>query len=232
MSSTETTRRRANRTGHAVPDRPDTREMVVVHNVFRRVFGDLPALVRDVPNGDAIRASVLADTFVEVATGLHHHHTNEDELLWPKLLERVQVERSFVLRAEEQHERVHELLERGHVRAASFRTDPSAEKREAFAATIADLDAALREHMADEEAYILPLVERHLTVAEWEQLGERGRASIPKDRLLIQLGWILEGVGPEERREFLARLPLPARLAWRLLGRRRFEQERRRIYGN
>jgi hypothetical protein len=232
MSSTEIRRPGSSRTGRAVPDRPDTREMVVIHNVFRRIFGDLPGLIRGVPNGDAIRAGVLADAFVEVATGLHHHHTNEDELLWPTLLERVQVERSFVLRAEEQHERVHELLERGHVRAASFRTDPSAEKREAFAATVADLDAALREHMADEEAYILPLVERHMTVAEWAQLGERGRASIPKDRLLVQLGWILEGVGPDERREFLAQLPIPARLAWRLVGRRKFEQERRRIYGD
>ena len=228
MSSTETSR---NRTGSAVPARPDTREMVVIHNVFRRFLGDLPELIRGVPTGDLTRAAVIADAFVEVATGLHHHHTNEDEILWPTLLERVQVERSFVLRAEEQHERVHELLERGHVRAASFRTDPSAEKRDAFAATVAELDAALREHMADEEQYILPLVERYLTVAEWEQLGERGRASIPKDRLLVQLGWILDGLDADERHEFLAQMPLPARLAWRLLGRRKFEQERRRIYG-
>src|SRR4051794_17301507 len=214
----------------APPARPDTREMIVIHNLFRRVFGDLPGLIREVRSGDAARAAVLADAFVEVATGLHHHHTNEDELLWPTLLGRVEVERTFVLRAEEQHERVHELLERGHVRAASFRTDPIAEKREAFAATAAELEAALREHMADEERYILPLVEEHLTVAEWEELGERGRAGIPKERLLIQLGWILDGRSPEECREFLAKLPRPARVAWRLVGRRKFEKERRRIY--
>jgi hemerythrin-like domain-containing protein len=213
------------------PARPDTREMIVIHNLFRRVFGDLPGLIREVRSGDAVRAAVLADAFVEVATGLHHHHTNEDEILWPTLLGRVEVERSFVLRAEEQHERVHELLERGHVRAASFRTDPTAEKRETFAATVAELDAALREHMADEERYILPLVEAHMTVAEWEQLGERGRASIPKDRLLIHLGWILDGLDATQRKEFLAGMPVPARVAWKLLGRRKFEKERRRIYG-
>jgi hemerythrin-like domain-containing protein len=205
--------------------------MIVIHNLFRRVFGDLPGLIRGVAEGDANRAGVLADAFVEVATGLHHHHTNEDEILWPTLLARVEVERSFVLRAEEQHERVHELLERGHVRAASFRTDPCAEKRESFAATVAELDAGLREHMADEERYILPLVEAHMTVAEWEQLGERGRASIPKDRLLIHLGWILDGLDPAQRKEFLANMPVPARIAWRLIGRRKFEKERRRIYG-
>jgi len=213
------------------PARPDTREMIVIHDVFRRILGDLPALVRKVAEGDSVRAAVLADAFVEVGTGLHHHHTNEDAILWPTLLERVEVERGFVLRAEEQHERVHELLERAHVRAASFRTDPTADKRESFAATVAELDAVLREHMADEERDVLPLVEQHMTVAEWEELGERGRASIPKDRLLIQLGWILDGLDAQQRREFLANMPVPARVAWRLIGRRRFEQERRRIYG-
>jgi hypothetical protein len=86
--------------------------------------------------------------------------------------------------------------------------------------------------MADEERYVLPLVEEHLTVAEWAELGERGRASIPKDRLLIQLGWILDGLSPDERREFLRTMPVPARVAWRLLGKRMFAKELRKIYGD
>jgi hypothetical protein len=49
--------------------------------------------------------------------------------------------------------------------------------------------------------------------------------------LLIQLGWILDGLDPAERKDFLRTMPLPARLAWRLLGRRMFAKECRRIYG-
>jgi hemerythrin-like domain-containing protein len=205
--------------------------MIVIHNAFRRVLGDLPGLIRGVRDGDVARAAVLADTFVEFATGLHHHHTTEDELLWPKLLDRVEADRNFVLRAEEQHERVHELLERAHVRAAAFRLDPAAEKREPFAAAVDELGAVLGEHMSDEEQYVLPLVERYVTVAEWTEMGDRARAGLSKDRLLVQLGWILDGLDPGRRREMLAKLPLPARLAWRVAGRRRFEAERRRVYG-
>jgi hypothetical protein len=211
--------------------RPDTREMVVVHNVFRRIFGDLPGLVAKAPAGDRARADVLADSYTEVATALHHHHSNEDELLWPTLMSRVEADRGFVLRAEEQHERVAALLARGDTQVAAFRNDPSAAHRDALAATIAELNDAICEHMADEERYILPLVEDHLTVAEWAELGERGRASIPKDRLLVQLGWILDGLAPAERTEFLASMPLAARVAWRLLGKRAFAKELRRIYG-
>lgn len=211
--------------------RPDTREMIIVHNVFRRVFGDLPALLRAVEPGDVARARVLADAYTELSTGLHHHHSGEDELLWPVLMQRVEADCGLVLRAEEQHERVHELLERAEPQVDAFRQAASAPARDALAATIQELDAVLRDHMADEERYILPLVEAHMTVGEWELLGERGRAGIPKDRLLVQLGWILDGVPPADRRAILRKLPLPARVAWRLIGRRRFQKELRAIYG-
>jgi hemerythrin-like domain-containing protein len=214
----------------ATEPRPNTREMVIIHNVFRRLFGDLPGLIRATRPGDAARAAVLADAYVEIADGLHHHHTNEDELLWPLLMQRA-ADKGLVLRAEEQHERVHELIECGNSQVQVYRASAGAASRDALARTIEELDAALGEHMDDEERYILPLVEQHLTVAEWEQLGERGRASIPKDRMLIHLGWILEGLPVADRKQFLARMPLGARVAWRLIGRRRFAAERNSIYG-
>jgi hypothetical protein len=49
--------------------------------------------------------------------------------------------------------------------------------------------------------------------------------------MLIQLGFILLGTTPADRAAFLAKLPVPPRIAWRLVGRRRFAAEYRRIYG-
>ena len=164
--------------------RPDTREMIVVHNAFRRLFGDLPGLIRHVAEGDIARAARLCSTVAELTTGLEHHHTGEDELLWPKLLDRIGPECGTVLRAEEQHERVHELLELAQLQVQPFRAAARRADREALAATLTELDTVLCEHMADEERDVLPLVEEHLTVAEWAALGERGRAGIAKDRLL------------------------------------------------
>lgn len=215
----------------AAAARPDTREMVIIHDVFRRLFGDLPGLIRSAGAGDRTRAGVLADMYTELADGLHHHHSGEDTMLWPLLLERAGADDPAVANAEEQHQRLHGLLERAKPQVEAYRVSGSAAGRDAFAATVEELDAALREHMADEERSVLPLVEQHLSVAEWESLGERQRAGIPKDRLLIQLGWILDGLSGAERAAFLRKMPLPARLAWRLVGRRRFEQERRRVYG-
>lgn len=214
----------------AAPDRPDTHEMVVVHNVFRRFFGDLPGLIRAAMPGDAARAVLLADVALEISTALEHHHTTEDELLWPTLLQRVEADRAFVLRAEEQHERIHELLGHAQANATAYRSDASAEARDTLAQTLTELRDAATEHMADEERYILPLCEQHMSVAEWDLLGERGRASMPKDRLLIQLGWILDGLPALDKRAFLAAMPLIARIAWRVVGKRAWQKERDALY--
>jgi hypothetical protein len=43
----------------ATTERPDTFEMVFVHNAYRQQFGALPGLVRDVADGDRDRAAVI-----------------------------------------------------------------------------------------------------------------------------------------------------------------------------
>ncbi|WP_063049787.1 hemerythrin domain-containing protein [Nocardia arthritidis] len=212
-------------------ERPDTTEMVLVHNAFRRHFAGLPGLVGGVADGDIARAARIAGFLTELDTGLRHHHSAEDELMWPLLLERAETDSTLILRMEEQHERIAELIERADGQAARFAASAHPQTRAQLAATLRSLAAALDEHMAEEEAHILPLVERVMTVPEWEALGERGRAAVPKDRQLIFLGFILQGVPAVERRKFLAAMPFPARLAWWLLGRRAFAEEYRSIYG-
>ncbi len=78
----------------------------------------------------------------------------------------------------------------------------------------------LDEHLAEEEREILPLVEQHLTVDEWDALGRRGAETMDKEKRMVFLGAILEDASPQEQEYFLSNLPLPARVLWRLLGRR------------
>jgi hemerythrin-like domain-containing protein len=203
----------------------DTTEMVVVHRVFRREFALLPRLVRAVRVGEVARADRVATHLDELTTALHHHHSNEDEVLWPPLMERVTLESELVARMETQHQTVAELLDRVRLVEPAWRATAAASARDELAAVLDQVETALNEHLTDEETLILPLVERHITEAEWAELGERGRASMPKNRLLVFLGHILEEATPGERIEFLAKLPMPARAGYRLIGQRRFQRE-------
>jgi hypothetical protein len=215
----------------AVADRPDTTEMRLIHDMFRRGFGSVPDLVRGVPAGDTARAARVVRFQTELTTGLHHHHTTEDEMMWPLLLDRVPTDHALVLRMEEQHERIAELIERAETRAAEFERTAAASDGEALATTVTALGVALDEHLAEEEGRILPLVEESLTVAEWEAMGERAREGVPRDRQFVLLGYVMDGMPHDQRAELLAAMPLIGRLMWRFVGRRAFVKEYRDIFG-
>ena len=204
--------------------------MVFAHNSFRRHLGAVPRLVRAVPERDVARAATVVEFLGELVTALHHHHEAEDELMWPLLLERAPMDSAMILRMEEQHERIGELYQRATGLSAPFAASADPAIGADLADTVTELVAVLDQHLREEEVQILPLVERVMTVPEWEAVGERARGAIPKNRQLVFLGFLLDANPPELRRRFLASIPPAARVAWKLLGRRAFTKEYRRIY--
>jgi iron-sulfur cluster repair protein YtfE (RIC family) len=214
-------------------DPVDTWEMVVVHRLFRREFGLAPGLIRRVAAGDRERSAVVAGHLTFLTDGLHHHHTAEDELLWPLLLGRVgELDAGLVHRMETQHDTVATLTDRANDLLPKWRADADPTTGEELANVFDKMSVALNEHLSDEENEILPLCSRHLTHAEWEALGKRGQQAIPKGaKAFVSLGAILADATPRERTRFLAQLPLPARVLWRLVGKGIYRREVARIHG-
>src|SRR5882762_8864155 len=66
----------------------DTRDMYAAHTAFRREFGLLPALVRNVAAHDNDRVRVVTDHIKLLNHFLQEHHAAEDAFPWPKLLAR------------------------------------------------------------------------------------------------------------------------------------------------
>ncbi|MFJ3233881.1 hemerythrin domain-containing protein [Streptomyces sp. NPDC086787] len=204
-----------------VTERPHTHEMVVVHRVFRRESALLPRLVRAVPDGGTARATQVADSLRDYLFGIHHHHALEDELVWPLLRARA-ADEELVARMEEQHQRIDRTLETVRQWAPAWERAADRIAGEELALALDAHRVALLEHLDDEERLVLPLVAEHLTVAEWDLLGGRGMEGIPKAKVMIALGAILEDATPGERAYFLGRAPLVGRLLWKLLGRRQY----------
>jgi hemerythrin-like domain-containing protein len=203
-------------------------EMVMVHRVFRRELRLLPPLIRRVRPNDAVRLAVLADAVDDLLLGLHVHHTGEDELLWPTLLSRVPLEKALISRMHGQHEQVAVHVEAATKLLTQWRGTGDAADGGRLADALDDLAIALGEHLTEEEQHILPLAERHLTEREWAMLGQHGLAAMGRARALMTLGAILEDATPRERAQFLHTVPRPARIAWYLVGRRRYREAMRR----
>ncbi|MFJ3806028.1 hemerythrin domain-containing protein [Streptomyces sp. NPDC090073] len=217
-------------TSHS-PAHPYTREMAMIHRVFRRESRLLAELVQDVPASDTVRAGILAEHWREYTVGLHAHHTAEDEVLWPALLPHLDLDAEQVLAMEAQHHELTGGLDEVRVLMDRWRARALAADRDELAEALRRHHRQLSAHLDEEEREVMPLVARHVNDKDWHAVGERGLAETPRNRLMIALGAILEDCPPDERREFLARLPLAARVMWKLLGQRQYRRETRRIRG-
>jgi hemerythrin-like domain-containing protein len=209
----------------------DTSDMVIVHRMFRRECALLPQLVVAVAAGDVARARTVAGHAREVLDMLHHHHVGEDELLWPRLSARTRFHTDLLARMDSQHQGLAVLLEHAATALADWQDAPSAHTSTPLTTLLEQLSTGLNEHFDEEEAEILPIVERVLTAAEYQEVGQRGLVAIPLTRRLIVLGYLLEGATPQEQTDFLAAIPRPARLAYRLIGERQHRNETTRLRG-
>ena len=203
----------------------NTDDMKMIHKVFRREFRLAPPMVRAVEVGDTAKAGRVKAHVVEIAEMLHHHHHGEEVLVFDKLEVRAPACAIHVGIMRQQHQQVQALLDRVEGLATTWAADASAENREALAALQDEISSTLDAHLGQEEEEILPVAQTSMTEQEWQEVGETGMASVPKNRLLVQLGYILEDQTPEERTEFMTRVPPPARLLYKLIGRRKYEKE-------
>jgi hypothetical protein len=113
----------------------DSRDMYVVHSALRREFPAAAALVRTVAAGDGAAASRVADHVLLLTSLLNLHHTGEDRLVWPKLLERGPDEIApLVETMERQHEVVHAASAAVEERAVVWRRTAEAADRDPLAA--------------------------------------------------------------------------------------------------
>ncbi|AXT86755.1 hemerythrin HHE cation-binding protein [Aeromicrobium sp. A1-2] len=198
--------------------------MLLIHRVVRREIGQLPDQLRAAA-GDPARAARLTTHANEMLDFLHTHHTGEDELLWPVLRPRVELESELIDRMEAQHHQIAAAVADVRRDLATWSPTADADVAERMASRLEGVHGVLIEHLAEEESRILPLVSTHFSEEEWGQLGKHGFGAIPGKRRLVILGHILEEADEAERKQFLKLVPPPARVAYRLIGRRQHAKE-------
>ena len=209
----------------------DTHDMVVVHRAFRRESRLLASLIAAVPDGDTRRARMLAAHLRWYRLGLHNHHQGEDELIWPLLLARVDLQAGVVRRMEAQHERVAASLDRVMLALPAWQASASTSARDGLVAALTEHRGIVAEHLDDEEAHLLPLAGQYLTRAEWAAQGEHFLATTPRRHLLIFLGAVLEDADTGERASVLAAMPALPRWIWRTAGQPIYARRMRRLRG-
>ena len=151
---------------------------------------------------------------------LNNHHSAEDDDLWPVLREKLgdAGDLAAVDAMVEEHR---------HIPPALADVDAALRGGGELAAPVQILSAVVLDHLAHEEREVVPLIEQHLTQAQWRTFlrKERSRRS-PRERPGF-LTWILDDASEQDTAAVLAEMPPPARLVYRRFLRPRYEAQHR-----
>jgi hypothetical protein len=185
-----------------------------------------------VPLDDPARVRAVGDHLQLLARSLHGHHSGEDALLWDELSSRNPGCSVHVALMRRQHAEIAEALAALESAAPRWQAAPSPATRDAVLEALDAVLAGLGTHLPDEERLILPPAGAAFSQREWDRLGGRARTETPRNVLFVQLGFLLDALEPGERVDFERNvLPAPARLLFRLIGRRQYRDYRRKVYG-
>ena len=205
------------------------RVMPTLHTLFRRELRLAGGVVRGVQPGDTTRAAVVADHVDFLMRALHHHHTVEDELLWPPLLSRVPEELAPIVELmQSQHEVVEHLVEKINALLPELR---HARQQAELADTLDELHGHLVEHLDAEEAHLLPIAAAHLEPHEWDAMAEKGREGVARKDMALAMGMYQYEGDPQVIAFMLSEAPPPVRFLVPRLSRRAFRKHALRIHG-
>ncbi|WP_394249494.1 hemerythrin domain-containing protein [Arthrobacter pityocampae] len=207
-----------------------TAAMRRIHRFFLWAYDEAPGLVRSVGPGDTSRAAYVGEVLGNFDNVLHVHHQGEDLLMYPKLTERAPACALHVEQMLAQHRQVAERLNT----IAPFRlrwmetADPHMGRE--LAERYADLSGVLQVHLRREVTEMMPVVDKVLTEKEGNEVGQHGIETFDKKFMVGYLGMVLATNPPDDRKELFKEIPLPVRLAYRLVGRRLYRKQHATLF--
>jgi hemerythrin-like domain-containing protein len=195
----------------------DVRDMAIVHRTFRNAYDESARLVRAAPMPSPERVTFLADHIDFVLAMLHAHHEGEDELLYPKLIERAPEQAAVTEQVDHEHQLIQTALDATSAACTAWRQGASTATGEALAAALGHLNSVVQPHLDDEEQKVVPLAAVTLTQREWDAMGKHGVAQMPRKMRGVAFGMILEPLGEADRAYMMRVLPPPVRTLFPLL---------------
>lgn len=207
---------------------PDLRPSYLEHRAMRLDAARLTELVGAAQPSDTGRLAALHTWYTRYQGAIHDHHTAEESVIYPALLERDPSFADADAALEGQH-RV--LADRLTVAGESLRGLASAaggggwerEREEAVRATVA-LREIVGTHLDDEERTAFPRYTRVFTAEDFTALGASAFKIVGARAIVFAGPWVLDHATPAERAELLGAQPLLLRVLYRLVLRPRFER--------
>jgi hypothetical protein len=181
----------------------DLTGMYMAHHAFRRDLARFAVAARQTPVDDVEVWRALAVRWEQFGKVLHHHHTTEDDVLWPQLLDIVDAAgdtagRETLEAMEAEHDQIDPLLAACASGFGAMAQAPDAATRDRLAETTEAARDTLSAHMGHEETEALPLVQALLSAEGWERVEKAAGAGKSASDLMFLVPWVADGLSPAQ----------------------------------
>ena len=210
---------------------PDVLGMRLAHRIMLRDARRLTDLAEGLAAGtvrpDARRTRAIAAYVRDWGHSVHHHHSVEDEILWPVLVESAgpHVDLSEL---SDDHAALDPMLDRLRAAVDGYDARPGEDTATALALALADLRDTLTEHIGEEEAAVFPVIERYVSVRDWDEVEKRIRK---RAKVSFELPRVIGAITPEEWPAVADRAGLALRVVIAFLGPP-FRRRERAVFGS
>jgi hemerythrin-like domain-containing protein len=205
--------------------------MRLAHRVMLRDARRLTALAESLAakttTADPARGKAIGEYVADYCDSIHHHHSAEDDVLWPVLAASAGPHVDLAELSGD-HAALDPLLARVRAAAAAFAARPTSEDAAtALAVELAELRDVLDEHIADEEASVLPAIEEYVSVQDWNRVEGQIRK---RAKLSFEAPRVVNETTPDEYRALAAEGGVLLRLMLAVL-MPPFRRRERRVFG-
>jgi hemerythrin-like domain-containing protein len=213
----------------------DQTGMYVMHHAFRRDLDRFQAAVRATPVDERDTWRALAARWERFAEALHHHHTVEDEHIWPVMERRIEergelaepggLEALHAMAAE--HDLVDPALDACGRGFTAMAERPSDDQRNALDVHVTAMRTTLLDHLRHEETEALPLLQRTLTADDFAATEGAAQRAYPLRAVPFLVPWVADGLPADVTARVLGEAGPAYRLLLRLCRSRYARAERR-----
>lgn len=176
----------------------DTRMMGIVHGALRRDLERARAELTTAPYPSGRQRRAIGQHVLWLMDVLHHHHTGEDEGLWPLVRERDPSAGPLLDSLDEDHRRIAPAIETLEAAGRRYADTTSVDKRVVVLAALDEMLVVLLPHLEREVVEAMPVVSACVSQSDFQAWDQKYNI---RPKSFVQLGieghWLLDGLDPE-----------------------------------
>lgn len=196
---------------------PDLSDYRVIHRCLRTAPHRVAAALTAFEAGDRDHARALARYWAGYAGEVLAHHTVEDEIFFPRLVERVPVAAHHLQRVDGDHHRLDVLMAAAGTAFERLGTSARVADADDAGAVVRELASHMDSHLDFEDEDLVPLFGRHFTAEEYKALSEAAmkHPGLGK-QAAFTVPFVMHSASAPERTKLLGEAPLPFRILFRI----------------